>query len=178
MKTTIRSVIPTCVAALALSGCAGLSGSDRDTTPDHSTAAWYAVPNELSFSVSGDYQPDHERCFMRFEVGYPPELEPRRQMTFDLEFEMRSEGDWIGIAWYEGMTSPVPGDSPVGKPFRGEPHRAEVMDHLFMETLNLACENLRASVVVRACEPGPCPGLVIDDRDNLVPLELVDASPR
>lgn len=67
----------------------------------------------------------------------------------------------------------------MGKPFRGEPHRAEVMDYLFMDTLNnLTCENLRARIVMKACEPGPCPGFVIDDRDNLFPLELVDASPR
>ena len=115
---------------------------------------------------------------MRFEVGYPPELEPQRQMAFDLELDMRSEDDWIGIAFYEGFTHAVPGEEPVGKPYRGDPHRAEIMDYLFMTESNLACESLRARVVVKACEPGPCPGLVIDDRDNLFPLELVDASPR
>lgn len=178
MNMSIKSVISASAAALALSGCASLPGVDRDTTPDHSDASWYVVPDEVSFSVSGEFQPGNEQCFMRFEVGYPPELEPQRQMTFDLEFEMRSEDDWIVIAWSEDLTSRVPGDSPVGKPFRGEPHRAEVMDYLLMDTMNLACETLRARIVVKACEPGPCPGLVIDDRDNLFPLELVDASPR
>lgn len=174
----IRSAIPAGLAMLALSGCASLPGIERDTTPDRSAAPSYAPPNELSFSVSGEFQPNSEQCFMRFEVGYDPELEPQRQLTFDLEFEMRSEDDWIVISWWEDLSNAVPGDSAVGKPFRGEPHRAEVMDYLLMETLNLACETLRARIVVKACDPAPCPGLVVDDRDNLIPLELVDASAR
>ncbi len=178
MKKSITFVAMACAAALTLSGCAGLPGADRDSTPDRSSAPSYVVPDELSFSVSGEYQPDNEQCFMRFEVGYPPDFERHRQMTFDVEFEMRSEDDWIVVSWYEGMTSSVPGESPVGKPFRGEPHREEVMDYLFMETLNLTCENTRARIVMKACEPGPCPDMIIDDRDNLFPLELVDESPR
>jgi len=178
MKPSIKSVIPACAAAMVLSGCASLPSADGDTTPDRASASWYAVPDEISFSVSGEFQPDNEQCFMRFEAGHAEEFTPQRQMTYDLEFEMRSEDDWIVISWWEGMTSAVPGDSPVGKPFRGEPHRAELMDYLLMDTMNLACESLRARIVVKACEPGPCPGLVIDDRDNLFPLELVDASPR
>ena len=179
MKPSIKFLIPACAAAMVLSGCASLPSADGDTTPDRASASWYAVPDEISFSVSGEFQPDNEQCFMRFEVGYAPEFGPQRQMTFDVEFEMRSEDDWIVISWYEGMTRSVPGESPVGKPFRGEPHRAEVMDYLFMDTLNnLTCENLRARIVMKACEPGPCPDFVIDDRDNLFPLELVDESPR
>lgn len=153
MKMTIKSVIPACAAALVMAGCASLPGSG-DTTPDRSSAPSYAPPDELSFSVSGEFQPDSDKCFTRFELGYDPELEPQRQLTFDLEFEMRSGDDWIVISWWEDVIHPVPGDSPVGKPFRGEPHRAEVMDYLIMETLNLACETLRARIVVKACEPG------------------------
>jgi hypothetical protein len=178
MKASTRFLVPACAAALALSGCASLPGIGRDTTPNRPIAPPHAVPDEFSFSVSGEYQPNHEQCFMRFEVGYPPEIVPQRQVNFDLEFEMRSEGDWIVISLWEGFESRVPGDSPVGKPFRGEPHRAEVMDYLVMDTMNLKCEDLRARIVVKACEPGPCPGLVIDDRGNLFPLELVDQSPR
>lgn len=173
MNLNIKSFITACAAALALAGCVSLPGS-RDTTPDRSIASSYAPPDEVSFSVSGEFQPNNEQCFVRFEVGYSPELEPQRQMTFDLEFEMLSEGDWIGISWYEGMTHVVPGDSPVGKPFRGDPHREEVMDYLLMERLNLSCETLRARLIMKTCEPGPCPGFIIDDRDNLFPLQVVD----
>lgn len=90
---------------------------------------------------------------------------------------MRSKDDRIVISWWEDLSNAVPGDSAAGKPFGGGLHRAVAMDYLLMETLKLACETLRARIVVKACEPGPCPGLAIDNRNNLIPLDLVDASP-
>jgi hypothetical protein len=75
----------------------------------------------------------------------------------DLEFEMPSEGSWIGISFYEGIIVEVPDASPVGKPGRGEPHRAETMHNFLIETFNLRCEQLRAKVVVKACGPADRP---------------------
>jgi hypothetical protein len=176
MTSKLYSVGAACACALLSAGCANLPGMPRGELP---AATAGAPAEEISFSVTGEGQQrdGEERCFFRLEAGYPPEI-ARRQIELDLEFEMPSEGSWIGISFYEGMTVEVPDASPVGKPGRGEPHRAEIMHYFLMETFNLSCERLRAKIIVTACDPAPCPGLVIDARANLFPLELVDDSPR
>jgi hypothetical protein len=176
MKSKLQAVGATCACALLSAGCANLPGMPRGDLP---AATAGAPAEEISFSVSGEgQQRDGEaRCFFRLEAGYPQEI-ARRQIELNLEFEMPSEENWIVISVYEGVTVEVPGVSPVGKPGRGEPHRAEIMHDFLMETFNMGCEQLRAKVIVMACDPAPCPGLVIDGRANLFPLELVDDSPR
>jgi hypothetical protein len=174
MKSKLHSVGAACACALLGAGCANLPGMPRGDLP---TTTAGAPAEEISFSVTGEHQPDPEKCFFRLEAGYPQDI-ARRQVGLDLEFEMPSEDRWIGISFYEGIIVEVPDASPVGKPGRGEPHRAEIMHNFLMETFNLRCELLRAKVVVTACDPAPCPGLVIDGRANLFPLELVDNSPR
>jgi hypothetical protein len=174
MKAKLHSIGAACACALLSGGCANLPGTMRGDMP----ATPAAVPaEEVSFSVTGEHQPDAERCFFRLEAGYPPEI-TRRRIELDLEFEMPSQDNWIVISMYEGVSVEVPDASPVGKPGRGEPHRAEIMHNFLMETFNMRCEQLRARLIVRACDPAPCPGLVIDGRANLFPLELVDDSPR
>lgn len=173
MKSRFHSLGATCACALLSAGCANLPDMSRGDLP---AATAGAPAEEISFSVTGENRPD-EQCFFRLEAGYPPEI-ARRQVELDLEFEMPSEDSWIGISFYEGVSVVVPDASPVGKPGRGEPHRPEIMHNFLMETFNMRCEQLRAKVIVTACDPAPCPGLVVDGRDNLFPLELVDNSPR
>lgn len=174
MTSKLHSIGAACVCALLSAGCANLPSMTRGEMPATTATA---PADEVSFSVTGEHQPDADRCFFRLEAGYPPEI-ARRQIELDLEFEMPSQDDWIVISMYEGLSVEVPDASPVGKPGRGEPHRAEIMHNFLMETFNMGCEQLRARLIVTACDPAPCPELVVDGRANLFPLELVDDSPR
>lgn len=176
MTSKLHAIGATCAAALLSAGCANLPGMPRGELPAGSPGA---PAEEISFSVTGEDQQRNgeERCFFRLEAGYPEEI-TRRQLEVKLEFEMPSEENWIVIADYEGVSVEVPDASPVGKPGRGEPHRAEIMHNFLMDTFYLRCEQLRARLIVTACDPAPCPGLVIDGRANLFPLEIVDDSLR
>ncbi|MEQ8484630.1 MAG: hypothetical protein RIB46_09725 [Pseudomonadales bacterium] len=163
-----------CLAALLLGGCAGLHSPCLEATV---AADGSPADEPLSFSVSGERRNGGEACFLRLEVGYPEEP-PAQVVVLDLEFEQRTADGWIGISWMEGLETEIPGPDRVGKPFRGEPHWAEVMHYALMDELLVRCEQLRARVTVTACEPGPCPPLRVDDRDGLFPLEVVhDSAP-
>lgn len=170
MTTCFRSPAA-CMAALLLGGCAGTTGP-IDRPPDPAAAS---PEPPLSFSISGEPRNGGEACFLRLEVGYPENV-PTRQLAFDIEFEMRSGDGWLGVSWMEGATTQVPGADRVGKPFRGEPHLPEVMHYALMDELLLNCDQLRARLTVTACDPGPCPAVRVDDRDNLFPLEVIDIS--
>jgi hypothetical protein len=176
MKSKLHSVGATCACALLSAGCANLPGMPRGDLPATTAGA---PAEEISFSVTGEGQQrdGEERCLFRLEAGYPQEI-ARRQIEMNLEFEMPSEDDWIVISVYEGVSVEVPDAAPVSKPRRGEPHRAEIMHEFLTETFNMGCEQLRAKVIVTACDPAPCPGLAIDARANLFPLALVDDNPR
>lgn len=155
---------------ILLAGLLGLVGCAHSPSPDSASPASEpeapAMPQGITFSVSGEPQGEGE-CFVRYEIGYPEDIEPV-EVAFDLETEMRrDDGSWLGIGWMEGIREQLPSPDAVGSPRGGG-----LLHYIHMEELLLACDQLRFRMIVHACQPGPCPPISADDGSG--PGALVD----
>jgi hypothetical protein len=105
-------------------------------------------------------------------MGYTEATQPV-ELSLSLETEMKGEdGDWMIIGSTEGILEQVPAAGSSVTPDGGFTY------DLHQDEMLLACDQLRARVIVLGCDPAPCPKLGIDNRDNAFELVLDDRSER
>lgn len=155
---------------LLVAGCAPVAVQDRASPePEYREPP---VAQGISFSVSGE-PTAAEECFVRYEIGYPEDIEPV-ELALELETEMKSDdGSWLGVAWTEGIRERVPSAEAVGNPRGGG-----VLHYIHMEELLLACDQVRFRMIVHACDPAPCPPITADKRSGTFEVQVDDRSPR